>query len=163
MADTTTQYERLGGSGYRRGLARLVVATRSTLWLGQDHLLVVDSQFITEEYKRFDYRDIECIVSRTTNGSNLRLAIQGGATVLMLALAFGTGDIGAIVFGIFAAVFGVFLLWESILRLTRGATCRTYLRTFVVTEELPALNRVRLADRAIERLRERIERAQPAA
>src|SRR6516162_3063872 len=51
-----------------RGPAQFSVAaiTRSSLWLGDDHLLLVECTGYSETYKRFFFRDIQAItISKT--------------------------------------------------------------------------------------------------
>src|SRR5262245_40577067 len=54
MAAKEKEYQRLPGKGRRPW-------GRSELWLGRDHLLLVDSNRFAEDYKRFYYRDIQMI------------------------------------------------------------------------------------------------------
>jgi hypothetical protein len=55
MAGREREYARLPGRGMRRGSALQVIATFSRLWLGKDHLLLVDSNGFVETYKRFSF------------------------------------------------------------------------------------------------------------
>ena len=55
------EYLRLPGRGRPRGLRALLTGP-STLWMGGDHLLAVDSNGWRETYRRFDYRDIQAIL-----------------------------------------------------------------------------------------------------
>ena len=64
MADTAHRYQKLPGRGLRYAFG--VTATRCRLWLGDDHLLAVDSTLINEEYRRFYFCDIEAFIIRQT-------------------------------------------------------------------------------------------------
>lgn len=54
------KYIRLPGS--RHGLF-----SKSTLWLADDHLLVVEFNGYTESYKHFPYKDIQALIARKTS------------------------------------------------------------------------------------------------
>ena len=59
-----SRYEHL--TWRRRRPTRLAVSVpRSTLLLGADHILKVESTIFSEDYKRFFFRDIQSITIRT--------------------------------------------------------------------------------------------------
>ena len=58
------EYQRLTRARLRRAGFFTAVATRSSLWLGKDHLLCIDSNGYGEDYKRFYFRDIQTITLR---------------------------------------------------------------------------------------------------
>jgi hypothetical protein len=140
----------------RRKAIFAAFATRSSLWLGNDHLLSVDSTGYTEEYKRFYFRDIQVVTIRKTKrrvvwnwvlGTAIVLCLPGLATVLF---SDARSEMGAFVmWGIFASLFAVPLLINNIL----GPTCACQLRTAVQIEELPSLCRVRRARKVLNRIR----------
>src|SRR2546426_6411511 len=66
------EYLRLPGRGRPRGLRALLTGP-STLWMGGDHLLAVDSNGWRETYRRFGYRDIQAILITPPS-----IAPQGG-------------------------------------------------------------------------------------
>src|SRR5438270_8932541 len=59
------EYKRLTRARPRAKFA-VVSAGSSSLWLGKDHLLCIDSSGYTENYKRFYFRDIQALVIRKT-------------------------------------------------------------------------------------------------
>ncbi len=159
---TDIRYKRLTRARPRRtqgGIA--VVMSRSSLWLGPDHLLCIDSNGYTEEYKRFYFRDIQAFTIRRT----ARRAIIG-TTLGVFAVLFATGlaynlgdpdDIGFVwFFGVLFTLFGALFLYN----IFASPTVRCYLQTAVQTEELPPLNRLRRAHRVIARLEPLINEAQ---
>lgn len=122
----------------------------SSLWLGSDHLLCIDTNGYTEKYKRFYFRDIQAVVLRRTNLWIGWAAIFGGLSMLFGLMALSSGEVSVNwVFGILA---GAFLL-AMVLDLVAGPTCVCQLRTAVQTEELAGLGRVRRAQRVLGRLR----------
>jgi hypothetical protein len=154
------EYRRLTRSRVRRKGFFAATATRSSLWLGNDHLLSIDSTRFTEEYKRFYFRDIQAITIRITNRRKI------WNLVLMLSLLFWLGslvrmlselDTGTIVFmGITFLILALPLLLNNIL----GPTCTAYLRSAVQIEELPSLSRVLRAHNVLDRIRPLIVAAQ---
>lgn len=126
-----------------------------TLWLGGDHLLVIEnSGFILpfrESYRRIDYKNIQAITYAPTK--------TGGAltTVMVVLLAFLTWGIltnlndvpaASIFFGALAAP----VLIALIAHLARGATCACQLQTAVQVLKLRPVNRVRTARRVLDQL-----------
>ena len=91
-AATPVQYQRLPGGGMARKGSSFIAATRTTcrLWLGDDHLLQVESMGgYSETYKRFYFRDIQAIIvqrTRTWVVWNIVLGFfAGGLLILLLA------------------------------------------------------------------------------
>jgi hypothetical protein len=156
MATPERDYTRLPGSGQRRQGLITAVRVRSRLWLGKDHLLSVDSQYYSEDYKRFYFRDIqEVIIRKTRSGTigNVVLGFLAGAGVLGF---FATSGGPAVFWAIFAGFWLLFVLLNTAF----GPTCVSHLRTAVQTEELPSLKRLRRAQKVVARLRPLIAQAQ---
>jgi hypothetical protein len=132
-----------------------VSVSRSSLWLGKDHLLCIDSSGYTETYKRFYFRDIQAVTIVATN----RRTVWNGVllvpiVICLVGLATSLFSLprkdGAVIvtWVIFTAVFAVPLLINNIL----GPTCNCHLRTAVQIEELPSLSRVRRARKVLDRV-----------
>ena len=173
MAEAASKpYQRLPGTGYRQlvpnwamlllvfviGIFVLVLrGKRVQLWLGDDHLLVVDWDGAREYYKRIRYQDIQTIiVHRTTEGRVIN-ALLGGIILLFTIFGLAVGDtVGTTIFLVIAAVFGLILLANLI----AGPTSKCQLRTAVQTEELYSLTRLSNARKALDRLRPLITAAQ---
>lgn len=152
-------YSRLTGSRLRRkGVLSSLGAARQSLWLGDDHLLSIDSTSYAEEYKRFYFRDIQAILI----SPNPRRAIWNGilgAVLIMHVLVFAWLGLGATTILITAVVLGIPLAINNVM----GPACRTYLRTAVQVEEFPSLNRIARANRVLARIRPLIAAAQGTA
>jgi multisubunit Na+/H+ antiporter MnhG subunit len=150
-------YRHLPGRGRRAGFVSFGISSGwSSLWLGPDHLLSVDSQNYREEYKRFYYRDIQAVITRRTaraTGWNTVLVIL---LALFVALIFVAELHGRIIGGILAGTTLLILL----INLVRGPTGVCHLITAVHTEQLPSLNRLKTARKVVARLRPLIEAAQ---
>ena len=160
MGSIQKEYIRLPG---RRYLS--LSFTRNSLWLGHDHLLHVTNRGYTEEYKRFDYRDIQAIFIRDTSTGGVIQAIFGSITILnLVSLSLGRfvwswDAVALIPLAVSSAFWGLCFLAN----LAAGPTCACHLRTAVQFESLPSLFRTRKARKAITLLRARIEAAQGTA
>jgi hypothetical protein len=141
----------------QRGGFALVSAARSNLWLGQDHLLSVETEGYTESYKRFYFRDLQAITLRKTPRMLVLGLVTGALTGFFVLLTVGVSEVeGKWFCGVLAAVFAV----PFVLNLIYGPTCACQLRTAVQTEDVPSLGRVRRARKIIARLRPLIAAAQ---
>jgi hypothetical protein len=158
-AETPVQYARLPGKGRpSKGVAFIAIArTTCTLWLGNDHLLQVETAGYGEHYRRFYFRDIQAITLYKTKSWQTALAFLGAVTALFLlwALVAGSGPL-RIVLLVIASVCGLFLAQ----RLWSGPSCRCYLQSAVHLEELPSLQRQKNALKVLARLKPLIEAAQ---
>lgn len=144
-----SEYQRLS---FARSSGAFAVAfmTRTSLWLGADHLLLVSSTGYTETYKRFYFRDIQAFVVQRTAAATVTNIVLTILLVLTLAPALAAQSPGIKIF--FFTLAGLFAL-VMIINLLLGQTCRCFLRTAVQTEPLPPLNRVRRAQKMFARLR----------
>ena len=131
--------------------------SRASLWLGSDHLLLVDSNGYTETYKRFRFRDIQAISIRETTRRKVWAVVWLTLAFLCMIPGLTVGGIEAlIVFASIAAGFVVALL----INVAAGPTCICHLHTAVQSEELSPLKRLRSARRFLHRLRPFITQAQ---
>jgi hypothetical protein len=147
-----TEYQRLTRLRRRGGNFFQRAGWFSNLWLGRDHLLSIDSNLMSEQYKRFYFRDIQAFTIVKT-----RRKEAWNFTLVMLLVFFGSFFInGSVVSGVWAAIAGLGLVLNNIL----GTTCTVYLRTAVQVEELSSLCRLRRARKVLARIRPLIEAAQ---
>ncbi len=140
-------------------------ATRSSLWLGKDHLLCIDSTGYAEEYKRFYFRDIQAITLVTTKRRliwNWVLGVPLAGCVGAWGIDLATPQdisLGGIITGVvFTLLFAVPMLLNNLY----GPSCACHLHTAVQTEALPSLNRVRRARKVLGRIGPLIEAVQGA-
>jgi hypothetical protein len=156
------QYQRLSGSGLaRKGSFIAAVRTSCRLWLGDDHLLQVESAGgYSETYKRFYFRDIQAVFLQKTSSWLVVNWILGCITGLFLLWTLTVKETaGIITLGIITGIFGFFLA----LNFFRGPTCNCLLKTAVHLEEIPSLRRRRNAEKVLARIRPLIEAAQGSA
>ena len=149
-------YQKLPG---RMPLVRAGDYGRKKLYLGETELLQVETIFFVENYKRFAYGDIQFLLLRQT-ARGLILSIVLGVLAMGFGLAIWSTDAqaGKIIWGIFAGIFVLLLLFN----LVRGATCKCHLQTAVGPYSLPSLSRMRPARRALALIGERVAAAQGA-
>ena len=148
-ASAAPEYRRLPGLGRR-------AAAYTKLWLGPDHLLLVESTGFSEEYQRFRYSEVQALVIQRTWFSNRANVVIGILVALFVLLAFVSGDFGRVFLGVLAAIAGLIGLFN----LYHGPSCNTYLVTAVQQHRLISLSRVRRARKAFELLRPRIAESQ---
>ena len=135
----------------------LISTGNSSLWLGPDHVLCIDSTGFTENYKRFYFRDIQGLIIRKTDRYKYwSLALGFLGVFLMVMGAVTTDGVGRIIVFSFA---GFFCLC-TVLNLALGPTTICYLQTAVQLEPLPSIHRLRKARKVLNRLRPMIAGAQ---
>jgi hypothetical protein len=152
----------------RRFVAFTITQTRSSLWLGDDHLLFVENTGFTETYKRFFFRDIQVIVFQQTKRGRIWNIILGIFAAISLIIIISMMPAlppanwsrdtiaGSIALGSIWALFVLILL----LNFFAGPTCKSFIRTAVQTEEVPALCRVRQTRKLLAKIRPLIVAAQ---
>jgi hypothetical protein len=151
------EYQRLTWSRRRSANAFVVTVARASLWLGKDHLLCIDSNGYTENYKRFYFRDIQAITIGRTKSRMVTSIVLAVIAALLLLIGFAINETAAIItFGILASVF---CLIPLLINLLLGPTCKCELRTAVQTESLP-IGRIHRARKILERLRPLVTAAQ---
>lgn len=133
---------------------------RSTLWLGDDHLLLVNSHYYNETYRRLPFREIQAVtLRRTAAWRNLGLFIAAGlglfSVLTLRSLSHGHSEL-AWLWGILAAVF----LLGLVIHLTAGPSCECQMRLPLGTVRIPSLRRRKTAHRVLSRIRPLIETAQ---
>ena len=155
------EYRRIARPRARHKTVFSTLAIRSSIWIGEDHLLNIDSARYSEDYKRFYFRDIQAITIRTTQRRRVWNFVLGLLLMIWLGTVSSTlvNTLENPAIALYAA--GPFLLAIALLlNNVMGPTCATYIRTAVQTEELPSLNRVRRARKFLDFVRPLIVAAQ---
>jgi hypothetical protein len=150
------EYYRLTRSRRRPGIAVINISQYS-LWLGRDHLLLIESNGYTETYKRFYFRDIQAIIARRTSARMITSIGCGVIGAMVLGIGFLVGETSAII--TFAVIAGVTCLIPLWINLLLGPTCMCQIRTAVQIEDLP-IRRLGKARKILERIRPLIAEAQ---
>lgn len=129
----------------------------SQLWMAPDHLLLLKSSRIAEEYRRFAFSDIQAVVvtelpdSQVTQFVGILAALLWTGLALTVSSTFGRG---------FFLVTGLWLMVLAAMNLARGQRCRCHLYTAVSRELLTPVRRVRTAQALLARIRPEIEAVQ---
>jgi hypothetical protein len=133
------------------------LAGYTQLWLAHDHILLLTSTRIAEEYKRFAFSDIQSIVV-TRQPSRILLQI------VMIAAALAWTALWFTVDSSFAkwtfVVTGAFALLLLIVDIARGARCLCYLHTRVSGERLAPVSRMSHAHKFLALVRPMAEAVQ---
>jgi hypothetical protein len=127
-----------------------------SIWLAEDHLLLVQSSYFTQTASRVDLRDIEAIVVRPTATYAWTNALAAMPCLLGTCLIVA----GSAPWVIFGALLTAACLLVLLVNLLRGRTCECRLQTRVSTRTLYALRRYRDARRALAQLAPRLEASQ---
>ncbi len=152
------EYQRLTRARPRAKFA-VISSGNSSLWLGKDHLLCIDTNGYTESYKRFYFRDIQALIIRKTERQKwwgLILAVVAAGFLIPAALSSEV----ALKY-VFGSVGGLFVLL-FLINLALGPAAACQIRTAVQLEDLPSLNRLRRARAVLGRLRSFVLAAQGA-
>lgn len=159
MTAPPTPYQRLPGSGYKSGGSFFAVArTRCRLWLADDHLLQVETEFgMVESYKRFYFRDLQACLIRPTRDVFYGGIIFSALIILFLLWAWGTGPgPGRVILVVLSVALAVIAIWQQLF----GRNCVCHFKTAVQTEEIPSLKRLGRVQEILGRIRPLIAQAQ---
>jgi hypothetical protein len=140
---------------------RLCRHRTGSLWLAPDHLLVVSSSLLAEDYRRVALGDVQAIFIYS-DGRRLLWALAWGALLVFSGVFVINGFHsvgGPRISLVFLAIGAAGLIWN----LLRGPGCCGYLVTRVQTLRLPGFRRRPRGRRVLGRLGEAIARAQAAA
>ena len=146
-------YKRMSDGGL---LLSLLPGLRTKLYLGADHLLLVEQFILIERYKRFYFRDIQAI-TETKSPRWIVLGLIWGFLALLSTLLFIAHNPVTLIFGtLFTALFG-FAFIHNILS---GPTCIVRLQTAVQTHRFAPLERIRDFSSGMETIVPLIQNAQ---
>jgi hypothetical protein len=148
-------YTKISGGGF---LLSLLPGLRTKLYLGPDHLLLIEQFILTERYKRFYFRDIQAITA-TKSARWIVFGLIWGFLVLLSALFFIVHALLALTFGtLFTALFG----FAFIHNIVSGPTCIVRLQTAVQTHRFAPLERTRDFRKGMQTIVPLIQNAQSA-
>jgi hypothetical protein len=137
-----------------------VAAPRISLWLGSDHLLLVERMGYSETCKRFHFRDIQAIIIQEsflrTIWNAILLTLLGICLIGLVASVL----LGAVTAAIVWLFLTVLVAVPATVNNVYGPGCTCRLQTAVQTETLGSISRVRQARKLLEKLRPLIAAAQ---
>ena len=141
--------------GKRIGLYR-----RSTLWMGGDHLLAVESSGYTEQYRRLYFKDIQAVIIRETSRKR-DLGILFASLAFLSALpALIQLDALASPLSFMGVLASTGFLVMLLLNLYRGPTCTCCVQMPLAAHELPTLKRRRNVEAFLTLLKAQVEKLQ---
>lgn len=127
----------------------------NTLWYGPDHLLMVESVFFKERYKRFYFKDIQSIALHRTATHWVWACLWSAFALLFGVIAYlvpGTPYVSGTIFGFSIVALGM--------NLFMGPGCQVFLQTAVQRQRIFTLKRVRTAVKAMDRIKTFVEEQQ---
>jgi len=144
---------------------------RGSLWLGEDHLLEVNSLLIVERYRRFFFHETKAFMVQRSKARFIWAMVQtgvGGIFAIVAALiawpgASTAGDDWHVLFYVMAGIFGALALVCFVLlaiNLALGPSCRCYVLTSTGWHALSAPARLGPAEQVQARVFPIIEAAQ---
>jgi hypothetical protein len=139
-------------------LMTLIPGLRTKLYLGTDHLLLIEQLILVERYKRFYYRDIQAITATQSSRWLVFAGLWGFLTLLAALPFFVHNPIALIAGALFTGLFG----FAFVHNLIQGPTCIVRLRTAVQTHRIAPLERIRDFRRGMDAIEPLIRTAQSA-
>ncbi|MBI2423087.1 MAG: hypothetical protein HYV27_09685 [Candidatus Hydrogenedentes bacterium] len=139
---------------------------RYTLELAEDYLLSRERKGYIDHVRRYFLDEIEMITIEKTRRGLYAAGLTAAAGLLMILVATAGvyfpqySPLPDSSINVIAAAIGVFALLVCMMNLFLGPTCKTVLYTAVHEEHLKSLDRVRRANRALNRLMPLIQEAQ---
>ncbi len=150
MADTKQIYRKLPGR--RRGFI-----FSSSLWTGADHLFLVKSARVQEQYKRFYFRDIQAIVVTRVPRFVISTPMLAVALALLIGVLIARFRLPALTDWLWLLLAALAAVWIYI-SAAQSCTCRLY--TAVSREDLSSLYRTWTARKALAELEPKIAQVQ---
>ena len=126
---------------------------RSSLWLGDDHLLTVRSSGYIENYSRFYLKDIGGLIWVRTNRWLISALVLGVLTLLLMLAAASTYDGTFNGLAIFLLIIGSPILIAFCWNLFRGPTCSCRIITPLGPAELSGIGRTKDVQKVLSKIR----------
>jgi len=133
--------------------SRTGFGTSSSLYLGEDHLLGVESTTFTEKYHRFYFSDIQALIVRRTGRGGIWAVVLVFLALLMTTCAIGSGppDDWTPAPGYLIMALGATIL--VIVNFIKGPTCTTHIQTSVAVQKIGALHRLKKTREVLGQIR----------
>jgi len=147
---TERRYRRLPGRPFS-------LISRDSLWLAEDHLLSVQSNRFSENYRRYYFRDIQAVTIQRTAPISPWTYVAGAVAAAFLA--------PGVLFDYqktFLWISGGLFLAITLTLIGLGPTCACYMQTAVSRDRLGSLRWIGTAERALRILQPAIEQVQGA-
>ncbi len=139
----------------------LVFVFYSDLWFGSGFLLSVDHYVISENYRRFYFRNIQAItVQQTLLGRICNIAFTTFIACIAILASIGLLLHWPTPLLITMVGFLIFFLILLLINLHRGPTCECHIYTPFQVERLHSINRMKAAAKVIPMIKTKIEELQ---
>ena len=145
-----TRYRKLPGR--RRGFFR-----GASVWLGADHLLLVRSMRVREEYKRYQMRDVQAIVVARSARFHISTRAIGIACLWLIAFFSPRSRVPWLATPLWIAAAALVIAWILI---SWQFSCRCRIYTAVSRDELPSIYRTWTARKFLRVVEPRIAQVQ---
>lgn len=143
---------------YKRFPGSRTFLAKDSLWLAQDHMLYVVMWFISEEYKRFYFKDIQAVtLHRTSAWKKLNIFFGILLAGSLIAALVSRGNVAIFFFVVTGIVCAV-----AMVHIFKGPTCECHIQTAVQKVKLTPLKRERKAKKVMALLTDLAVKAQSA-
>ena len=141
MAKNENDYKRLPGRNAFRP---------NRLYLGRDHLLRVNSNGWTEQYRRFYFSDIRALIITRNRTGMIQNIVLACIAIPLLGWCLAESDKdGRVVLGVLSGFFWLILGINALM----GPTCRASIYTPLGSEVLPSVKRMPTGRKLLKRLK----------
>lgn len=137
-------------------LMSILPGLRTKLYLGTDHLLLIEQLILVERYKRIYFRDIQAIISAGSARWVVFSTIWGLFALVSALILLFHHPIALTIGSMFTALFACAFV-QSIVQ---GPTCIVRLQTVSQTYRIAPLERVRVFRKGMETIEPLIRNAQ---
>jgi hypothetical protein len=151
MTQGSERYRQL--PGHRRGILR-----GASVWIAGDHLLSLCSYRVSEEYKRFQFRDVQAII--VAQCPRFQISTRSVLIALIWLSAFGLGSRWFPPWYAAAMWMAAGALVCAWLYISFAQSCRCRILTAVSSDELPSVYRTWTARRFLAQVEPRIAEVQ---
>lgn len=131
------------------------VGTRISLWLGPDHVLLVEANMMTERYQRIWLRDLQGFFVRPSREARWSIGVGAGLVLIFGSLALATDEAAPVFWTLFTLCLPVLIFG-----LAGARTCHFYAVTAVQRIEWPNVARRRQVRKLLARLEPLVREAQ---
>ncbi len=154
-------YSELGAMAYTKisnggVLMSILPGLRTKLYLGTDHLLLIEQFILVERYKRFYFRDIQAITRANSARWVVFSAIWGVCALVSALILLFHHPVALAIGSIFALLFG----FAFVQTVVQGPTCVVRLQTAAQSYRIAPLERLRIFRKGMEAIEPLIRNAQ---
>lgn len=132
----------------------------SRLYIGDDHILSIESNTFTEKYYRFYFSDIQAIIVRRTDRGTIWSVILLAVALLMTTCSITSNPSGEWSPTPGYLILALMALAIMIVNMVRGPSCDTRIQTSITVQKIGALHRLKKSGEILPELRSHIRAVQ---